>query len=118
MYLESDNGFYLTQVALPDEDYEYVLAEQIQTMQRMAVRPTVIQQFNETDGAFYIYWNETLVEFDNTIVITNRCYCLTSNCNSNLTECLRSGFRSGQSDTSESYNDRRSGESEWECTFL
>ena len=92
MYRESDNGNYLTVVALPDEDYEYVLAEQIQTMQQMAVKPTTIQSFNETNNAFYIQWKDRLEASDNTTMIYNRCYCMTSNCNINLTACLQSNI--------------------------
>lgn len=104
MYLESENGNYLTLVALPDEDYEYVLADQIQTMQRMAVKANVLQEFNETNGAFYIRWNETSVGVDNATIISNRCYCLANNCNLNLTACLQSVLHSGQQQLSEHRN--------------
>lgn len=99
MYLESDNGNYLTVVALPDEDYEYVLADQIQSMQRMADKPNTVQYFNETPTAFYIRWNETLFSPDNYSIISNRCYCLNNNCNSNLTACLQSYRNQGSANT-------------------
>lgn len=108
MYLESDGGNYLTLVALPDEDYEYVIAGQLQTMQHMAQRSDTIQSFNETEDAFYLRWNETLVEIDNSTIISNRCYCLTNNCNANLTTCLQSGLRSGQSQMSKLNDDLKS----------
>jgi hypothetical protein len=88
MYLESDYGSYLTLVALPDEDYEYVLTEQIQLMQRMKVKSNVKQYYNETVGSFYVRWEEILKDMDNYTMIYNRCYCMTDNCNVNLTECL------------------------------
>jgi hypothetical protein len=95
MYLESDNGSYLTVVAVPDEDYEYVLAEQIQLMERMAVRSNVQQYYNETTEAFYLQWKEQLANMVDDIMINetmiyNKCYCLTNHCNVNLTTCLQS----------------------------
>ncbi len=93
MYLESDNGSYLTLVALPDEDYEYVLDNQIQTMQDMAVKSNIEQYYNETTSSFYIQWKEILENMDNNTMIYNRCYCRTNNCNINLTACLQSTIR-------------------------
>ena len=90
MYIESDNGSYLTLIALPDEDYEYVLANQIAAMQQMAENLNAVQTFNETSSAFYLRWNETLLGADNYSLISNRCYCLSNNCNINLTACLQS----------------------------
>ncbi|UJR32935.1 hypothetical protein I4U23_020396 [Adineta vaga] len=92
MYLEMDNGSYLTLVALPDEDYEYVLADQIDKMQRMIGKSNVQQDYNETSGAFYIRWKENLENTDtnNSTMIYNRCYCLTDDCNANLNQCLLS----------------------------
>jgi len=93
MYLESDNGNYLTLVALPDEDYEYVLADQIHLMQRMAIKLNVKQYYNETKDAFYVQWNEILEHMDNYTMIYNKCYCLTNDCNINLTACLQSNMK-------------------------
>jgi hypothetical protein len=90
MYLESDLGNYLTVVAIPDEDYEYVLADQIHLMQRMAMKSNVEQYYNETIGAFYVYWNQILIDIDNYTMIYNKCYCMTNDCNTNLTTCLES----------------------------
>jgi hypothetical protein len=92
MYLESNNGNYLTLVAIPDEDYEYVLADQLQAMQRMSVTTDATQYFNETTHAFYVKWIETLVNPGNQTITYNRCYCLTNNCNMNLTTCLESNI--------------------------
>ncbi|CAF1357939.1 unnamed protein product [Rotaria sordida] len=88
MYLESNNGNYLTLVALPDEDYEYVLVDQIQFIQKMAVQSNVKQYYNETPNTFYIQWKETL-EDNNYTIIYNKCYCMTNDCNVNLTACLQ-----------------------------
>ncbi|CAF0965762.1 unnamed protein product [Adineta ricciae] len=93
MYLEMDHGSYLTLVAIPDEDYEYVLADEIDKMQRMNTKTNVQQYYNETSAAFYIQWTEVLENADNYTMIYNRCYCMTNNCNVNLTECLRSHFQ-------------------------
>ncbi len=90
MYLESDHGNYLTVVAVPDEDYEYVLADQIQLMQQMAVKSNVEQFYNETKNAFYVHWKAILANRDNYTMIYNKCFCLTNNCNMNLTTCLQS----------------------------
>ncbi|CAF3422388.1 unnamed protein product [Rotaria sp. Silwood1] len=88
MYLESDNETYLTLVALPDEDYEYVLAGQIQLMQRMAVKSNVKQYYNETRNTFYIQWQEKIEDYNYTRIY-NKCYCTTNDCNINLTACLQ-----------------------------
>jgi hypothetical protein len=101
MYLESDNGNYLTLVAIPDEDYEYVLADQIDKMQRMAAKSNVRQYYNETGSTFYIQWRELLEDADNYTMIYNRCYCTTGNCNVNLTQCLQSYPKSVGRKTSE-----------------
>jgi hypothetical protein len=93
MYLESDNGSYLTLVALPDEDYEYVLADQIQKMEDMSVKSNVQQYYNETISTFYIQWIEILENTDNYTLTSNRCYCRTNNCNINLTTCLQSTIK-------------------------
>ena len=100
MYLEMDHGNYLTLVAIPDEDYEYVLADEIDKMQRMNTKTNVQQYYNETFAAFYIRWTEILENADNYTMIYNRCYCMTNNCNVNLTECLRSHFQSDGIDAS------------------
>jgi hypothetical protein len=93
MYLESDSGNYLTVVALPDEDYEYVLAEQIILMERMAVKPNTQQYYNETTDAFYLQWIEQLQDPNNYTLISNKCYCTIDNCNANLTACLEAGTK-------------------------
>jgi hypothetical protein len=103
MYLESDNGSYLTVVALPDEDYEYVLTDQIQKMQDMTVKSNVQQYYNETSGAFYLQWIETLDTIDNYTLTSNRCYCRTNNCNTNLTACLQSNIKLNTANTSKIY---------------
>ncbi|CAM4810584.1 unnamed protein product [Rotaria magnacalcarata] len=89
MYSESDNGNYLTLVALPDEDYEYVLVDQIQQMQRRAAQSNYKQYYNETDISFYINGEETFVDSINYTIIYNKCYCRTTDCNANLSTCLQ-----------------------------
>lgn len=91
MYLETNNGDYLTVVAIPDEDYEYVLAEQIQLMQRMSEKTNVKQFYNETRTNFYFQWNEQIIDTNSTL-ISNRCFCLTDYCNANLPKCLISPY--------------------------
>ncbi|CAF2838321.1 unnamed protein product [Rotaria sp. Silwood2] len=100
MYLENDNETYLTLVAVPDEDYEYVLANQIQLMQEMAVKSNVEQYYNETRNTFYIQWQEALEDYNYTIIY-NKCYCTTNDCNVNLTTCLRAGSQINESYKSE-----------------
>lgn len=90
MYIEADNGSYLTIVAIPDEDYEYVLTNQIQLMEEMSVKSNVQQYYNETTSTFYIQWKEILENQENYTMIYNKCYCMTNDCNTNLTTCLQS----------------------------
>ncbi|CAF0764323.1 unnamed protein product [Adineta steineri] len=97
MYLESDDGSYLTLVAIPDEDYEYVLADQIDKMQGVATQSNFIQFYNETSGAFHVQWQEDVEDTDNYTRIYNKCYCMTDDCNFNLTECLQSYVNSSVS---------------------
>jgi hypothetical protein len=101
MYLETDNGSYLTLVAIPDEDYEYVLADQIQTMKLIATEPNAVQYYNETTAAFYVHWEEILEDMDNYTMIYNRCYCMTDDCNINLTACLQSYKKANMAKKSE-----------------
>jgi len=89
MYLESGDSNYLTHIAIPDEDYEYVLAEQIYRMQQMDEKPNVKQFYNETQTNFYIQWNEQDEDLNSTMIY-NRCFCLTDFCNINLSYCLQS----------------------------
>lgn len=90
MYLEAGNGSYLTLVAIPDEDYEYVLANQIELMKETIDKNNFQQYYNETTGSFYVQWKEQLENQNNDTMIYNRCYCITNNCNFNLTTCLQS----------------------------
>lgn len=103
MYTESDNGNFLTLVALPDEDYEYVLLDQINQMQKRQVQSNYKQFYNETEGSFYIYGEEILSNWDNFTMIYNKCFCKSANCNINLIACLRSISITNQLSKSKSY---------------
>lgn len=103
MYIESDSGNYLTLVALPDEDYEYVLADQLQSMEQMESNGDVQQFYNETSQAFYVEWNDVLENSDNRTVIYNKCYCTTNNCNNNLSTCLQAGYKISEANRGENW---------------